>query len=100
MAYETILYEVSDNGVSIAHNRRLCTANSSRRWFRWSSKKSPGTVPRARTRRKAGYVLYRRLAMKRLSLGDALFLYPETPETPMHEAHFFDGGAAGKEVKK
>ena len=85
MAYETIFYEVSDNGVTIAHNRadRLWTANSSRRWFRWSSMKSR---LRPRTRRKAGYVRCRRLAMKRLSLGDALFLYAETPETPMHVA--------------
>ncbi len=40
-------------------------------------------IPLPRTRRKAGYVRYRRLAMKRLTLGDALFLYAETPETPM-----------------
>ena len=103
MAYKTIRYEVSDNRVTAAaHNRadRLWTANSSRRWFGWSSMKSPGTVPRTRMRRKAGYVRYRRLAMKRISLVDALFLCAETPETPMLEAHFFDGGAAGKEVKK
>lgn len=87
-----------------------------------------------------GHVRCRRLAMKRLSLGDALFLHAETPETPMHVASvtifrpatqgmisslvsatrilptrspalverswggvasaFFDGGVAGKEVKK
>jgi hypothetical protein len=103
--------------------------------------KSPGTVLRPRTRRKARYVRYRRLATKRLSLGDALPLYADTPETPIHvasvtifrpatqrddlfarfrehvasrldllplsrtagaawRAHFFDAGAAGKEVKK
>jgi hypothetical protein len=40
MAYETIRYEVSDNRVTVAHNRadRLWTANSSRRWVRWSSR--------------------------------------------------------------
>jgi len=89
MAYETILYVVSDNGVTIAHNRadRLWTANSSRRWFCRSSMKSPGTVPRAEDApQSGGYVRCRRLAMKRLSLGDALFLYAETPETPMHVA--------------
>jgi hypothetical protein len=39
MACKTILCEVSNNGVTIAHNRadRLRTANSPRRWVRWSS---------------------------------------------------------------